>query len=282
MEVNGLTVVESSTDNTGAVTWWTVCDGVVTYDALEAAWTAAGLGELPLPARPSPLVALRRAMAVYEQRRVLVRTLVGRSGYAVVEESSDGDTKLAYTQRCAYWINDAGALESEGTTPAEFELVFDALVDNLGRLDARELSSWLVLLARAHRAVALRPSGGVYFVPAAQMPSWSRVVEVFDALVRPRAGVYLLATLRDDRAVAAITAAILAEAETEVASITRSLEEPDLGVRALNTRRARCEALASKVGGYEELLGQRLTAMSTALMELNARIVQAQLVAEGA
>lgn len=274
MTKTDLVVVPDHAGRCGSITWWRL-SGTLNYDALEEAWLAAGLepGELPSP--PSDADALKRALMPLRGPRTLLRTLPQGAGFAVVDESfvdNDGDVDPEYTVRFKTWI-DYDALELRFEPELDVEQV-QAIADRFAaarrELDATDLSSWLVRRVNKHDSVALRDTGGIYFVPEHRAKDWSAFADVMHKVSASR--VHEIPALRSDRAVEAVMAAVIADAEASIAALTKRIESSDITERGLRSQAARCGQIADKLRTYEELLGVRMNDMRKVVEETDAHI----------
>lgn len=262
-------------DSLGAIAYWRL-SGPVDLDALRAAWVAAGLDETALPVEVSPEVALRMACQEQKQARRLVRPLEDRKGYALVEEEADGDD-LTYRPTLLAKVA-LGALILE---PADHPLASEvraAYARQLSQLAPQAFSGWLVRRVEASAAVALRDTGGLYFVPRYGLARWRQEA----AAVRAATGhaLFEIPAMRSDEAIAAVGDALNAEAETELGKIREQLSTGDLGARALKSRQETCAALRRKISGYAQALGVALDGLEARVGDLDAELVVATLAAE--
>jgi hypothetical protein len=131
------------------------------------------------------------------------------------------------------------------------------------------------LVGRLH-AVALRDSGGIYFVPRDGVKAY-RVVKA--ALAGCSSHVmHEIPALKSSEAIAAILDAISTEVQTEINTLDGALNLNEIGPRAAVNRREHLSALAAKVSSYEKLLGRplgdalaKIAAMSDRLSKVTTR-----------
>lgn len=172
----------------GRILWFTVSDMKVTYEQLKAAFNNAGIDEKYLPKTISPRDAFRRATKVAEAKRIrldndrylnlLVREVKMTDDEIVrqlVREVVDSkNVRLEYLPVANMkLINDTDfitepivsrheLLNDEDIALLKVENEFDRCKDNYNGRHVRELVQ--NILAGCD-PVAVRPSGGVYFVP---------------------------------------------------------------------------------------------------------------------
>lgn len=278
-KVEGIVFVPDHEGRAGAVTWWRL-SGDVVYAELERVWVEAGFAAEDLPSPTSDSVALRRAVDHFRDNQTMVRAHPD-GGFAVVDEYVDDDTgDLEYEVRFHVWIDyEDRTLSFDRTVADELaDQVLDAFEKYRGRLASNDLSSWMVRRAKALNAVALRDTGGIYFIPEPAAPTWSAFADVVSKVSASR--VYELPALKTDRAVEALLEAVVAEAAEETRKLEEALDSADEHTqRGLKGKASRCKAIADKLRLYEELLGVRATDVGQRLVELDARIVEATLAA---
>lgn len=267
----------------GAIVLWRL-DGGAHFNKLMMALDARGITDKRLlPDLPSPEVALRRAVQAQVEPRLLVRSLPNRTGYALVRESTDAASstdplsyKVVLTVKAT---KDMGnAYEGDPQLAAAVQAAYNR---NLDALDSRDVANWLADSVRILQAVALRDTGGVYFIPRTTLSLWQALTA---SLKEASATVCSeIPALTSDEAVAAVLDAVTREAEDLIKSMTEDIAQvgtPDgLGSRAVQTRQARAEALAQKLTAYEALLGTSLDAVRANTDGLKANLAAAYLTA---
>lgn len=268
-----IVVTPEAAGTAGCVSYWRA-GGTVSIEALRKAWEKAGLDTGLLRKAPEPETALRRAVvdladrvsivinSKEAERRTLVRPTAEVSTWAIVEEIVEEGEAPSYTT-LAIVSFDAGQphVQQIGGSDEQVESIttrvqagFDA---HHGLYDPADITTWLVKLAYTHRAVTLRDSGGVYFIPRGSMEFWNKAADALEAASYQAHKVFRIPAMKNAEAVAAIVDAVTAEAE----QIARQIDEQvnaGLGARALETRKATVHALLEKIGAYEELVGQQL------------------------
>jgi hypothetical protein len=293
MNAADLVVVEGTEQRAGAIVWWRL-SGNISHAALLAAWEGGAadkhgrtLSNAWLPGEPSARAALRRAVQSVTGPRRLARPLPAGAGWALVEErpSKDNEKVLEHEVVLTCAIDSACAMRGFAKRPdavplggeirAEYERARTAL-------DAGDIGSWLSDLVRSRlHAVALRDSGGIYFVPRSYV---ERYAQVRDVLRTCSAHVlHEVPALRTEEAVAAILSALEDEAKAAVDDMVERIGrtgDEALGKRGLASQVARLDRLRDKVAGYEALLGARVEGLREHLVELTATTTAAVLAAD--
>ena len=274
----------------GSVSYWRA-SGTVSIAAMAKAWDAAGLDVALFRKAPEPETALRRAvldLAKREtindktERRVLVRPQKEASTWAVVEEivqeGAGAELHDARDRELPQGLRSALRPESSGTS-AQTQQIATARQGTRysaqqGLFAPEDITGWLVKLAYANGAVTLRDSGGVYFIPRPAMEFWNKAADAIQSASAHK--VFRIPAMRNDEAVAAIIDAVTQEAEQEAQKINDEIMA-GLGDRAIETRKDRIAALLTKVGSYEELVGQKMK-ISERLESLQASVATAKLI----
>jgi hypothetical protein len=264
-------------DAAGCVTYWRLA--TVDVHALENAWTLAA-NMLPKPV--TQVVALRRAVLGFAEKRRLVRPLGQRSAWVIVDEVVIDD-KTEYADKVRVRLDDTTGLvvESIGADAAETQdfaqRVKDAWAIEASKLDSTDVAYWLANLARVHQAVTLRDGGGVYFMPRHSLGSWTQVIEALqkasDCVVFS-----IPAVNASQDAVKAILDALVGEMDRETKELQDLLAMPPSerpGRYALQARSDNCMTLNDKVERYEQLLGVQLGDIRVKLDTLQAGLTAA-------
>lgn len=275
-------VNEASDDLAGATVCWSLT-GDVNRTAFAEQLLAVSL-EKHTPEPHSPEVALRRAATVLRSKRRLIRPLK-KGAWAVVDEqvqTSGGE--LGVTLK--HWTGPTITLDKIGrpkltnATAEEAKLVKDAYEYQLDALTTEDLSQWLIAQVERLGGVAMRRSGGFYYLPPRSMPEWRRIMSAVTGAHEGHA-MYKVPTVRMTKDGARlILDSVKAEIEAEILSIGQEVISGELGVLALETRANRTDRLIAKATEYEVLLGSQLTHTQQALDKLRADVVAAKLAAE--
>lgn len=273
-------VQDADEDAAGATVWWRLrgdCDRLALLDALET----RGLSAYG-PAAHSPEIALRRAVAVLRGRRRLVRPLK-KGSWAIIEETlQPSGEELKHWTGPTVHLDKIGRAVVKNSTVEEAQAVKDAYEYHFDALTTEDVSLWLITQAWRLGAIALRDSGGIYYLPPQAMREWRQITDAL-AEVTNRHAVYKVPTVRMTKDGArAILDSLLADIETSVADIRKEVLSGELGVRALETRASRAVDLLNKTEQYESLLGTRLETARTMFETLQSEVVAAKLAAEAA
>lgn len=276
--------VPEGTKCAGLQTFWTLT-GTIDYDRLAAAWLAAGLDEALLPTPPTPRRALKRALKHEASKRRLVRPLAESAGYAIVNEDATDDT-TSYEVRATAKLNPVGRPVIESSVfpadglQAEVEHHYD---EALAALSTADVSGWLCNLAEGLRAVSLRPTGGIYFVPAAHVEEWLRYREVVVGV--SGSTIERVPMMAVESVFDAIMHAVQEDLGRVAETLERKLTEAqagEIGPRAVATQVREAHEAEAKLAQYEELMGRNLVGLRERLDGLRAALVIAALADDSA
>ena len=281
----------------GAVVFWRLAKST------NRALVDAGLTRLCLeqftPEARSPLACLRAALPdVYpaeKGHKQAVRPIkngVGK-GFAVVEENPE-DTHAGDawgTVRATALLQENGVVRLDPPSWECEERLKAGMADAAEWLTAASVGSALVKLVEWCDGVALRPSGGVYWVRDDRLPEWERITEVFeqasaekdkDGKDQPPNAVYVMRVVADAKMVRAVGDALTSEVEQELAAIEADIADSDLKEQACLTRLRKTGQLESKVKRYETAFDAPLTRLREAVSRTSVAVAQATLQASAA
>jgi hypothetical protein len=251
--------------------------GEVPVDALETAWTAAGLAPEVLPSAPSYAASFSRACAEHKSDSRLVRPVKG--GFAFVRETPDKSGKVSHAVECYVYhdtVHNTFRTEAGTMTAEEADMMLWSVQRRTAHHRAHyainDLSLWVTSRVKAQRAVAMRPTGGFYFVP----PSGTKTIDAMKgALAAVGATIFAVTAVHNDAAAEAIVAALAAEVETMAERVTAEIDGEEVGSRALKSREEAARELASKIEHYESVIGASLATITGKLGGLQHSIVVA-------
>ena len=278
----GVIAVDSTVQNAGAVTWWRL-SGDVDAQRLFRAWDARGWDVADLPTQPSLVSTLRRVLRdQFGGPRCLIQSLNG-AAFTVVDVAvvaADSTAKVAdaeYTTRFKIRLDEIDELlESDSLPTAELAHLQTEYDRARNTYEASTLSGWLVGQVEQRKAIRLRDTGGIYFVPEGYVKSWREFGDVLAEASASR--VYEVPAVKNEQAALALIEALTQDLQGRVAHLDQDID--DRGVRGLRSKAAKCEELAGKVRVYEALFSTKLDSLNEMVSRLDGRIVQAVLVAE--
>lgn len=282
----------------GAIVYWRL-SGDTNYEKLCNAWKEAGLDEDLLPKLPSPRVALQRAceeLARSNKLKRLAHPSKEKTGWTLVGGRVDAQNHAVFEEECYVDLDANKELVIEPPHHPGCESVERSFKSWQTRLASIDMGTWLAAKVVGHvKAVSLRDSGGVYFIPRDEVQNFETIREVIHHASSNRC--FEIPAVKGEEALDAVLDAIIRDAEAEAKAIEEDLarvpgpngELPldaegnplkPLGARALRSRAKHCDTVTSKIEIYEELLDTRLDQMRERLESLQASAVEAAVLAE--
>lgn len=255
----------------GAIMYWTLT-GDVKHSDLKAALVGAGLGHL-CPKQVTEEQALKRALDEVKDKRVLIRNLKGKGRWAVVLETVDGDA-LRYAELFrATVVGDTlnltrrdfptGDSEAAKVMQTSVRIAYEHAMTVLAQ---RDISGWLSKqVVPALDAVALRDSGGVYFVPKDKVALMDKIAGVLGT----EQTIYRIPAMNAATAADAVLAAIETESTTAITEIETWLaDNTERQERSIKAREGIMVEVKEKLTRYETLFGRRMTEMHNRLAKV--------------
>ena len=279
-----------NTRTNGANVFWSASPA--SRSALIAALDVHGLADR-IPGPPSHETILGRVLASQCSKRSnedVEYKVYRRSNPAVngfeIHEATRGDNSLA--PRCVavfairygdiypihktpnYADDSDYGIDPKVVAIGEVDIVLDsgflqAFVDSAlrmvpGAAIGRILAGWVDEL----HGVALRPSGGFYWLPEEALDAWRAFSEAIQE-ASAQTQVWQMAIAWDADAIEAVRDAVVREVTEETKRVREELTEGDLGQRGIETRRQNASNLLAKVEKYEAILGVTLGTLRTAI-----------------
>jgi len=239
-----------STDIAGRVVWWEL-SGLTDADR----WNGAVCEDARAPLA-SDKMRLERALrdAVGRSKEILIRPT--KVGLALVRERQD--QRNEYEQECSVWLNENDGVECSDTEHPLWPQIQESWATYRAALATRDVSVALCRAAKAMMAVPLRPAGGMYFIPASQLPQWDQL-----AATAQEVGAHNFFDLpchTQATATKAVLAAIRAEAEEALRAQEVKISEKDRKMNSAGWRARNKDLLQlqDKLETYERALGSSL------------------------
>ncbi len=259
-------------DVDGAVVYWSA--GPTQRELLIARLSVLGLTE-NVPDQRTDAACLKAAMRDYcdaksQRRRGKDKLLQPRkkqkaNGFEVldVERGEDGND---YRMDFAAKVTDLGAIVvTRGyADAAELRRAFE---QHKGQLTGAAVGQFLVGVLAKLGGIALRPSGGVYWIPGSVVRDWEAVANVLEecAAEGGKNAVYCITHQFNERSVRAVKDAIVDEITAASDALVEDIRENDMGEEALTRRQVVAAGLHARVSQYERILGEALTTLHAAI-----------------
>lgn len=271
--MNVIVVPGLSSDALGAIIYWRL-SGPTDIELLANAFASEGLPKSDLPVENSADTALRLACVEVRQRRRLVRPLE-KGGYAIVDEYAAGE-KLDHATTLTVRVEPYLQFEPQGH-PLSYA-IRGAFERHLRELHAAAVSAWLVKRVAAHGGIALRDTGGIYFLPRMATDRWRQLTRATKGATAHT--LFEIPALRSDEAIEAVVDALSSEVITDTQELAAKLVDGTMGLRALDRRADECGETLAKVASYEGLVGRKLDGLRARVEALKGEVVAAKLAAE--
>jgi len=276
------------TDALGSVVYWSI-SGAEDFESFCNRLAGLVVSD-DLPSASTPSRALSRAVDEVKSKTVFFRSL-GENKFVIGHQTrtagATGRLRELGTVELRRTKNENGdhsqvVIANTVGNDSELFPILDQISDDFEKHYRHELSilrpadigAWLVSYATKLGAVALRPTGGFYFVPRQKRQRWT---ELTAAIGTPHK-FYELPALTTSEAVHAITDALAHEIETATQAIRDELADPNkpVGKRALDTRAETCKTLLQKVRNYEVLLETKMDKLCENINYLEVAIATAK------
>ena len=247
---------------TGAVIYWSA--GPTSRQLLEARLGQLGLEDFTPPQRTDAAV-LKSVLLDYcdgsksrnSDKVVQSHCQPKRNGFEVVD--------VARQKEANEYSHDFSALVQEGLVVitrgvADQRVLQQAFTEHKALLTGGAVGQMLVEVLAHLGGAALRPSGGVYWIPEDAVASLQAIAAAVEESSEGLKGnkVYMLRTVMDEAAMRAIRAAIITEVTAEAAVLGNEIAAGNLGETALAKRMDLAKTLHSRIARYEGILGEAL------------------------
>lgn len=275
VQAKDLIGVADEASSSGIMTYWSL-PGSVDITQFKAAWEVEGLDVDLLPSVPSAKVALHRACKDQASKTRLLRAHP-QGGWVLVDERRAGDT-LAYEVGIRIRLAEDGEqiliTPAKGSDGTEAQMIGAAVRAEFNKLRSEyasvDISIWLVHRVGVLNGVALRNSGGFYFVPKEYAETLGKISRAISAASAHT--VYEIPVMQGSKTVAAVIDALRREVQEVIADHEGVLNAGEIGARAARTRVDQVTELGEKIKGYEQLLGVKLGEVVEKLNALRAKM----------
>lgn len=240
----------------GAVIFWTLCERF-NLARLRASWDAAGFGDKVPDPRPKVAVLKDALQEILGGPKTLVRPLKSRTGWTVVTEERGDDGNEYKTELVARVCpaTETVLFNEENDTTAR---VMGEYWNQLGKLQATQVTQGMVKVIGSLGGIRLRPTGGVYWLPGDKVDRWDEAARAVEHAAEGQAVSYAISHELTPDAIKAVRDALVHEVQTESKRINDEILSGGLGERAVASRRAELASLQAKVKDYEAILGEAI------------------------
>lgn len=285
----------------GRIVMWQLSGGGVSLESLENALKEVESSANP-PSPVTPKLALHRAVETVATELGFETLLLGakevekdangkpkgyqrkRGDWAIVKRPKErmtdmGGAEVVYSIVASARVGAGDQLEATVSDVREDDdlerKLKAAYAASKGVLVPADIGNWLCDKLRGLDAMALKPNGGIYFIPKPNVARWDKVVAALAKVSAHK--IHGIPAMRTQDAIDAIMSAITEETRAECERVNKEIAESGLGKRALESREKEADDLLSRLERYETLLGGRLDDLRSAIDETRAAIVTAQM-----
>ncbi|MCC6334311.1 MAG: hypothetical protein IT380_10030 [Myxococcales bacterium] len=269
-------------DHLGDVIWWQLADAEVSRTRLETLWLGAGLDKSLLPEAPTAEKALKTAIRETQVGHLEHLLRLGKEDsnevvFAVVHEAHEADGSLSYTQEARIKLDrlheqlivDNPSHELVSAVRVAFErLRLNHTSDDVRRSVVRSL--------RSFSAVALRESGGIYWVPRTYSPKLRQLQQAIETIGSSK--VYLLPIHDSSDASRTLgevaQASVVQELDALKFEVEGFLQSPPDRPSTLVRRLEAFESLKTKAALYRDILRVQVADLDEQLARLTGSVEQ--------
>lgn len=261
-----MSLIEKTVKYNGITTFWSLTDNT-DRGILRQSLTDLGRADL-IPSPKKDTQALLRALhKEFSGKETVIKSIKGTSGYTVCAGGRTLDGRDQYTENLRVTFDENGALVFKSETSSLGSLFCSAqdrveaeFLRQRGLVSSAALGTILSGAAHSLSGIALRPRGGLYWIPQAQKGQWEQIVSAIKEAGQDNA-VYCLQTTTDKSTVTAVCDSLVAQVKVKLDQLESDIEEGDLGKRALSTRKSEALELDRLLQEYEGILGTTLTSL---------------------
>lgn len=260
----------------GSAVFWTLGEST-DFDKLSNALQSAGFGKFT-PERTSDYAALKMTLEKEfpSPHEVFPVKGSGTTFEVVKVTRGDGDGRNEYKHVLTATVNGWNNVEVDNGDQATAANLTEAYRANRQTIPYHSVSRALVDIVFSLTGTALRPTGGIYWIPNNNFERWELVAQAIE-LAGPKNKVFALRTFLDEHSAAVLREALAAEISREARSIDDTLHDPVTGLRAAATAKRRANDLRRKIAAYEESFQMALPDLKRALDEATGQEARAAL-----
>ncbi len=266
----------------GGIAFWTLPE-YVDREAVKKALESVSPEYAALVPGPRPASAiLKEAMQeVFAGSRTLIRPLKSRNGFTAVKESR-GDDDNQYEGEFVAKVDEVNETLTFSSSDIRKDKVEAAYAAQKGKMNNNELTALMLeILNTKLNGVALRPRGGIYWVPGVQNQEWTKIKEAL-AAVDNSIVIYHLEHDVGPEYLRAVRDAIVRDVTTESTALKEEILGPkQLGKRALISKKKQAKSLLERIGKYEEYLSTSLDGLRSKIDDVEEAANEAAILLAG-
>lgn len=257
----------------GGVTYWTLTSKLTQRDALLAELKLSGLEKF-CPRTPTAEWCAKKALKKLSNRDDLVRPLEAKDGFSLVNEWR-GQDENSYRHALSVKLEADGkaVFNPESLKPVGWDETFASL---RGSVPPGKMGQSLTALVYHLGGIALRQSGGVYWLPSTSMSGWRSMARALSRASGGNSVIYVIKHKMDEASMRAVRDAVVEDVGGEVERIHKEVMNGELGKKALELRTARAKVLCMQVENYEKYVSCSLTSLRDSLNKLQTALVSSK------
>lgn len=270
-------------DSSGIITTWSP-NGEAHIESIRKVFEAAGLGHIA--PRGRTLKEAARAALVEKFSKKNRRVAPAGKGYELLLEiPKESEVRLDTHHVISLWIEVRGGEEVVVSDVQSFEV--DGITHSLSdvsawieaarhRVDGGAIGESLAGAAAALRGIAIRDSGGAYWLPPTSTGRWTQLVDGLNSAGRPMR-MRIWDAANSPRSIESTIDSIQSLVDKRCDEILTAVEGGELGVRALDTKGAEVVELAKQLEEYEKVLNVGLDSLRQRVLAVQSVAVQAHM-----
>lgn len=273
-------------DTMGIIVTWSP-DGEANLESIKKAFDAIGMGHMA--PTPRTLGQALRAALVRQFSKKNRRVAPAGKGYEVLfEKPVENEVRIESEHVMSAWTTVEGGEEfvvcdvPEFTVDGETHTMQDVaewVEAARRRTDGAAIGEALVSVGAALNGVAIRESGGGYWIPSSSIGRWMQLVEGLNAAGRPMR-MRVWDTASSARSIESTIDSVSSLVDKKCDDIMAAIEKGNLGVRAIDSRTDEAVSLVAQLAEYEKVLGHGLEALKQKVLEVQTATVQAAMLAQ--
>ena len=264
----------------GSVVFWSL--DWTDIGTLADAFNSQGIaGYIPAP-RTETSVLKSALVKHFGRKDYIIRPLEDRTGFDVSTEMR-GEEENEYTHNYSFRVESElqGSVGKVSIVNGNAYGAADMLTTIQGKYDGLKnlaspavMGGMMVKLVDQCDGVALRPTGGVYWIPDEHLGKWEQIAEAVEKSGKTST-CYSMHTAFDGEMVKAVRDGITMEVNNEVDDIESAVTSGRIGKRACEARVTQSAELEAKLARYEKALGESMTVLHGALGRASTAAAQA-------
>jgi hypothetical protein len=245
----------------GVNVWWTVREAMLPLEDAHVALAATGFEPEEEMPKPSRKLVVSRAVHTFQNRRtadgrkVTERTKenVDEVVYGILERERKDSEEVSYEQETTIRLDKkSGRVTAEGELSTAF---FDVLSRQQECVTDADIRMFLRRIIKLTKGIALRPSGGIYFVPEQYLAILESAQQALDSM-KCGARLYVQRIMDGAEERRIVAEAVEDDIMSQVEATMNAVERIEKRAGCMTSHEAKVSELQELMGIYQNLLGQ--------------------------